>query len=80
MSTIFGDLRVILLFSLIVAVAFAATQPPIHVDTERLSVSVDPATCRWSASVKGSPMQLNDVHFLPGDDACGWTVSTGPPV
>jgi len=76
MSTIFGDLRVILLFSLIVAVAFAATQPPIHVDTERLSVSVDPATCRWSASVKGSPMQLNDVHFLPGDDASGWTVSS----
>ncbi len=76
MSAIFSDLRVVLLFSLAAAVASAATQPPIHVDTERLSVSIDPATCRWAASIKGSPMQLNDVHFLPGDDPSGWTVTS----
>src|ERR1022692_2800148 len=40
----------------------------------RRKVSVDAATCRWSAEVKGTPMRLNNVHFLPGDDPSGWTV------
>src|SRR5450759_1001792 len=47
---------------------------PITVDTKSLLVSVDAATCRWSAEVKGTPMRLNHVHFLPGDDPSGWTV------
>ena len=49
---------------------------PIKVETANLLVTVDPANCRWSAEVKGTPMQLNDVHFLPGDDASGWTVTS----
>lgn len=54
----------------------AAQQAPIQVDTPSLLVSVDPTTCRWSAQVKGKPMQLNDVHFLPGDDASGWEITS----
>jgi len=49
-------------------------QPPIRIDTKTLLVSVDATTCRWSAAVKGSGMQINDVYFLPGDDPAGWTV------
>jgi hypothetical protein len=49
---------------------------PITVDTASLRVLVDAADCRWSAAVKGTPMQLNDVHFLPGDDPSGWAVDT----
>ncbi len=50
--------------------------PPIVVDTKTLAVTVDPTACRWSASVKGTPMQIDDVYFLPGDDASGWTVTS----
>ena len=35
-------------------------QPPIRIDTKTLLVSVDATTCRWSAAVKGSGMQIND--------------------
>jgi hypothetical protein len=49
---------------------------PIKVETRNLLVSVDAANCRWSAEVKGTPMQLNDVYFLPGDDPAGWTVTS----
>jgi hypothetical protein len=49
---------------------------PIHVDTKTLAVTVDPTACRWSAAVKGTPMQINDVYFLPGGDASGWTVTS----
>ena len=52
------------------------TAAPIAVDTQSLSVSVDAASCRWSAQVKGTAMQLNDVYFLPGDDASGWKVTS----
>jgi hypothetical protein len=52
--------------------ARAAT--PITIDTSNLLVTVDATACRWSAEVKGTPMRLNDVHFLPGDDPSGWTV------
>jgi hypothetical protein len=52
----------------------AGAATPILVETRSLRVSVDPPTCRWSAQVKGSPMQLNDVYFLPNDDPSGWTV------
>ena len=51
-----------------------AAAAPITVDTKFLLVSVDAAACRWSAEVKGTPMRLNHVHFLPGDDPSGWTV------
>lgn len=47
----------------------------IKIDTQNLSVSVDPTAGRWSAQVKGTPMQLNDVHFLPHGDATGWKMS-----
>ena len=50
--------------------------PPIRVDTPRLLLLVDDTNCRWSAEVKGTPMQMNDVHFLPGDDPSGWTVAS----
>ena len=50
-------------------------QKPLIAETQKLLVSVDPATCRWSAQVKGTGMQMNDVHFLPNDDASGWMVS-----
>jgi len=49
---------------------------PIRVDTQNLLVSVDGANCRWSAEVKGTPMRLNDVYFLPGDDPSGWKVTS----
>src|SRR5664280_2297394 len=49
---------------------------PIRVETRNLLVLVDAANCRWSAEVKGTPMQLNDVHFLPGNDPSGWTVAS----
>ena len=53
--------------------ADAAT--PIKIDTKNLLVTVDAAACRWSAEVKGTPMRLNNVYFLPGDDHSGWTVT-----
>ena len=56
--------------------AAIAVELPINANTERVSLSVDPSTCRWSASVIGTPMQLNDVHFLPNDDPSGWTVTS----
>jgi hypothetical protein len=49
---------------------------PIKIDTANLLVSVDAAACRWSAEVKGTPMRLNDVYFLPGDDPAGWKVTS----
>ena len=47
---------------------------PIAVDTQNLKLSVDAANCRWSAEVKGTPMRLSEVYFLPGDDPSGWKV------
>ena len=41
---------------------------------ERIRVDVDEANCRWSARLKGSPLSLKDVYFLPGDNPAGWTV------
>jgi hypothetical protein len=52
------------------------TQTPIRLDTKNLLVSVDPNTCRWSAEVKGTAMQMNDIYFLPGDDPSGWKVAS----
>jgi hypothetical protein len=54
--------------------AYAAA--PIRVDTKNLLVSVDAANCRWSAEVKETPLRLNDVYFLPGDDPSGWKVTS----
>ena len=48
----------------------------IRIDTKNLLVTVDPTACRWSAEVKGTPMGLNDVYFLPGDDPSGWKVTS----
>jgi len=63
-------------FAVVLSPVALASVPLLHIDTEKLSVFVDPNACRWSASVKGTPMQLNDVHFLPGDDPSGWTVTS----
>lgn len=49
---------------------------PVPVETRNLLVLVYETNCRWSAEVKGTPMQLNDVHFLPGDDPSGWAVTS----
>ena len=64
------------LFLLIAIIAVCPTLPigaatPIRVDTRDLQILVDPTNCRWSAEVKGTPMQLNDVRFLPNDDSLG---------
>jgi hypothetical protein len=48
---------------------------PLIADTKNLLVSVDVESCRWSVKVKGTTMQLNDVHFLPNDDPSGWTLT-----
>src|SRR5271165_6000570 len=65
-----------LLFSFMVSCPSSlAGAAPIRVDTPNILISVDAANCRWSAEIKGTPMQLNDVHFLPGDDTSGWTVA-----
>jgi hypothetical protein len=49
---------------------------PVRVEMPNLLLRVDVENCRWSAEVKGTPMQVNDVYFLPGDDASGWTVTS----
>jgi hypothetical protein len=41
-----------------------------------MAVTVDPSACRWSVEVKGTPMQMNNVYFLPGDDPSGWAVTS----
>ena len=67
----------ILLFVVIAFIQNAMAQSngkPIVVSTKNLQVSVDASTCRWSASVKGTKMQINDVYFLPGDDPSGWKI------
>ena len=56
--------------------ALAGAEAPITVDTQNLLLSVDPTTCRWSAEVKGTPMRLNDVYFLPDNDPSGWKVAS----
>jgi hypothetical protein len=72
------NLRVLGLFANIILLQYvpAHAATPITVDTQNLLVTVDPTACRWSAEVKGTPMRLNDVHFLPGDDPSGWTVAS----
>jgi hypothetical protein len=52
----------------------SSAQTPVTIDTKNLLVTVNPASCRWSAEVKGTGMQINDVCFLPGDDPSGWTI------
>src|ERR1035438_8512432 len=54
--------------------AHAAT--PIKIDAANLVVTIDATACRWSAEVKGTPMRLNEVHFLPDDDSSGWSVAS----
>jgi hypothetical protein len=56
--------------------ALAGAEAPIAVDTQNLLLSVDPTACRWSAEVKGTPMRLNDVYFLPDNDPSGWKVAS----
>ncbi|HMD59919.1 MAG TPA: hypothetical protein VKG78_00720 [Opitutaceae bacterium] len=71
-------IRIFLLVSLVASgqsPAFGAA-PPIRIDAKDVLLVVDPAGCRWSAQVKGTPMQLNEVNFPPGDDPSGWTVNS----
>jgi len=72
------NLYAVALFVTIVLLQFppAHAAAPIQVETQKLLVSVDAANCRWSAEVKGTPMRLNDVYFLPGDDPSGWKVTS----
>jgi hypothetical protein len=73
-----ANLRAAGLFIATVLMQFpgAKAAAPIKIETGNLLVTVDATTCRWSAEVKGTPMRLNDVHFLPGDDPSGWTVES----
>jgi hypothetical protein len=64
-----------LAFIVLFSVSPADAAAPIKIDTANLLVSVDATACRWSAEVKGTPMRLNDVYFLPGDDPAGWKVT-----
>jgi hypothetical protein len=64
-------LFIVILFSCLPMGAAA----PIKVDTKSLLVTVDATNCRWSAEVKGTPMRMNDVYVLPGDDPSGWKVT-----
>jgi len=66
---------------LLAAIALLPFQPAraataIRIDAKNLLVTVDAAACRWSAQVKGTPMLLNDVYFLAGDDPSGWKVTS----
>ena len=72
------DLLPVGLFLAVVLLPFlpANAATAIKVDTKNLIVTVDAAACRWSAEVKGTPMRLNDVYFLPGDDPSGWKVTS----
>jgi hypothetical protein len=72
------NLRAVGLFVTIILLQFlpANAATPITIDTKNLLVTVDATACRWSAEVKGTPMRLNDVHFLPSDDPSGWTVAS----
>jgi len=70
------NLRAVGLFVTVILLQFppANAAPLIKIDARNLIVTVDAATCRWSAEVKGTPMRLNDAFFLPNDDPSGWTV------
>ena len=72
------DLRPVGLFLAVVLLSFlpANAATSINIDTKNLIVTVDAAACRWSAEVKATPMRLNDVYFLPGDDPSGWKVTS----
>lgn len=51
------------------------TQRPIVVNTKNLQVTVNANTLRWSAQIKGTAMQINDIHFLK-DDPAGWKITS----
>ena len=70
--------RAVGLFAVVIVLPLvpARAAAPIRIDTKSLLVTVDAAACRWSAEVKGTPMRIDGVHFLPGDDPSGWTVTS----
>jgi hypothetical protein len=77
MKFIATSIRISFLITLVVICQLRpAGAAPINIETANLLLSVEPTNCHWSAAVKGTPMQLNEVHFLPGDDASGWTVTS----
>ena len=55
---------------------YQSDKNPIKVVTKNIAVTVDVTNCRWSAKVKGTAMQMNDLFFLPGDDPSGWNVTS----
>jgi hypothetical protein len=73
-----SNLRALGFFGAIILLSFppAYAAPPIKIDAKNLALTVDATACRWSAEVKGTPMRLNDVYFLPGDDPSGWKVTS----
>jgi hypothetical protein len=71
-----GKITGICVPALLFGVLPLAAATPIRIDTQNLLVTVDAANCRWSAEVKGTPMRMNDVYFLPGDDPSGWKVTS----
>src|ERR1019366_10360645 len=51
------------------------TTRSVELATEKLTVSVNPATSQWSAGVKGSDMQLNNAFLLPAADTAAWAAT-----
>jgi hypothetical protein len=72
------NVRAVGLFAALALLQFqpAKAATPIKIDARNLLVTVDATACRWSAEVKGTPMRLNNLYFLPGDDPSGWTVTS----
>jgi hypothetical protein len=72
------ELKAVGLLAAVVLLQFqpANAATPIKVDTRDLLVTVDAEACRWSAEVKGTPMRMNDIYFLPGDDPADWKVAS----
>ena len=72
------ELSAVALFAALALLPFEPVHAaaPIRIDARNLLVTVDPTACRWSAEVKGTPMMLNDVYFLPGDDPAGWAMTS----
>ena len=70
------SLRGLLVAIILLQIPPANAATPIKIDTQSLLLTVDATACRWSAEVKGTPMRLNDVYFLPGDDPSGWKVTS----
>jgi len=65
----------ILLLVAILANGTAASAEILTVEQQQLLIQVDLKNALWSAHLKGTEVRLNNVSFLRGDDAAGWTIT-----